>query len=296
MARELHDGHMEKASSRLQVLLASQRASFRLSLLLVCALALATPLAAWAQSEDSAPDVEAQFFVDGEGDGGFLIVVGTLPEDVPLPATLRLPLPAGTQVWWSGEIVGGGPQNDIPRENKIVEVDGGQAVEFSLEETRVGQYEGPHLPTVVSGGRRTAKLDWIQTVPASSLQLSVRLPAGAQNVEIKPAPAGVPARNDSGESLYLLPEIAPETGSQTLLEVSYETGSLTAPDTGKGGPSTLTVLVIAVAFFVVALVFLLKRQRAAAVYEYDEVYDEADGDHAPEPEFDEIEVGLDEEE
>lgn len=232
-----------------------------LVVLVVGALLLSAVGPAPAFAQEPVPEVEVQFLVDGEQGNGFLIVTGTLPEDVSLPATLTLPVPEGASPTWIGEILNQGPENDIQREPVPVQTDHGLALSFSLEVTRTGQYEAIYLPTTVLESTREAVLEWTQTTPASVLVFSVRMPPGAQDVSIDPMPASGPARNDLGETLYILPSIeSPEPGSSYVVEARYTPGSL-LQDYQQSGVNTVLLLLGALVVILGAVLFVVLRRQ-----------------------------------
>jgi hypothetical protein len=75
-----------------------------MTVVVAVALALAVPLAAVA-SPLASLDFTLLVHVAGHGDP-LLLVAGQLPEGTQLPAELVLPVPEGSVVEWSGEIVG----------------------------------------------------------------------------------------------------------------------------------------------------------------------------------------------
>ncbi|HEX9092897.1 MAG TPA: hypothetical protein VF902_02840, partial [Coriobacteriia bacterium] len=95
------------------------RASALLSVALVV-LTLATPAVALAATK--APALKALSWVSGaQSDGsGIIIVTGQLPDSVPLPANIVIPVPSGAQLAWVGEIVGGDASKDPTATYSIV--------------------------------------------------------------------------------------------------------------------------------------------------------------------------------
>lgn len=220
------------------------------------------------QAGPSDPVVEVQLLVDGEQGNSFLLVTGTLPPEVQLPATLSLPAPDGAELWWAGELTGSGAESDISREVTVVAGEGGSVVEFTLETTRTGQYDALYLPTDTSGGDRTALLDWIQSSPASRLVFSVVFPAGAQDVSIDPDPASGPATNAVGDTLYVLPQVTnPEPGSRHVVQASYSTQGARGGGGSGGSGGTIFVLAVIAVVLAVILVLVVRSQSSSRVIE-----------------------------
>lgn len=215
-----------------------------------------------ALSDAGAPDVEVQFLVDGEQGHGFLLVTGTLPEDVELPATLTLPVPGGAELWWAGELTGGGAEEDIQRQVSLVDGEGGLVVEFSLETTRVGQYDALYLPSIVVGDERQAVLEWVQSAPVATLRFAVRMPAGMEVLSMDPLPVGDPATNRLGETLYALPGMEVELGQVVAVSVDFRRESLLDTGFSWTTSNTLAVLGLAVVILLLVVGLLARRQNA----------------------------------
>jgi hypothetical protein len=164
-----------------------------------------------------APLVEGPFSVQigpnqDPGQPGKLIVIMSinLPSDVSLPARVRIPIPPGAMVTWAGEVLGGDVSADPQRTYTVHDgVGGAQYVEFTMTQSRRGQVDTVAGPLTVKGADVSAKMSFVQSVPSTSTEFAVRIPANASNVKIDPAPSGSPETNSSGESLYYV-------GTQTL--------------------------------------------------------------------------------
>lgn len=211
------------------------------------------------------PTVEVQVWPSATpGSATALIVVGTLPTSTPLPATIRLPLPAGAKVTWSGEITGGTAQQDIQRPFAVVDGKGGKAVEITAEKTRIVQYEADYPAPVAEGGLMKLTLHWVQTVPGNGLHLGARLPVDATNVKTDPAFQGTASRSQTGEQLFLVPPRAVALGASIPFSIQYATAASGASGaTGAVGGSDLLlpILLGVLAVVVIALLFIVLRQR-----------------------------------
>lgn len=200
--------------------------------------------------------IDVQLWPEGEPGVSVVIASVTLPESAPLPATVRIPVPEGALVTWAGEISGGGVEQDVQRQHTIVQAEGGQAVEFTVENTRTVQYDATYRAMDVSGDTYSVTLDWVQSVPAKEVAFGVLIPAGVDDVKISPDPPGSPARNGIGESLYSLTPIQLGAGEKTSLDVSYNKligGSPSSPSEFPLIPVLIAVLGIAIAALVIAL-------------------------------------------
>ena len=191
-----------------------------------------------------------------------LLVSLRLPDTVQLPARVRMPLPEGAQVTWSGEITGGNAADDIQRPYTFVTANGGRAIEFVAQQSRDLQYEADLPAPTVAGDRVMTVLKWVQTTEALGVDPAVKVPAGATDVQIKPTPTLQPRTNTAGEALYTLPQQRPAIGGTFAIDVTFQQGlagaTAAAPSSGTAsGSSTLIWVLVAVLFVVVAIVVVV---------------------------------------
>ncbi len=203
--------------------------------------------------------LEVQVWPGAERGYNFVIVTGYIPEDVSLPATVRLPLPPDLEVVWSGEILGGPVEADPPREFMAVDVVGGQALELTAEMTHTVQYEAVGSPLSMIDGMTTAVLDWVHTVPTGEVWFSVRIPASGFEVRIEPEAPGEPLVNERGEKLYTLSPVSLSEGQEYQIIAGYGPPGSGRPE--GGGVGILYVLLGLLAVAIAALVVALTVQR-----------------------------------
>ena len=207
--------------------------------------------------------LEVQIWPGGEVGYTVFIVTGHIPDEAPLPATVRLPLPDGAEVVWSGEILGGNPAEDPAREYDVVDLAEGRALELTAESTRTVQYEAIGSPLAVVDGLTKSVFDWTQTVATGDVVFSVRVPASAGTVSIDPMPVGDPRVNQAGESLYTLrPAVLAEGDSFTVTTAYGPAGA--GESQGTDFP-LIPVLLGLLALALVALVLALARNRRTSV-------------------------------
>lgn len=222
--------------------------------------ALASPAGAQPVSLEGAP-LEVQIWPGGEVGYTVFIVTGHIPEDVTLPATVRLPVFEGAEVVWSGEILGGPVADDPERAATRVEGTGGPALEITAETTRTVQYEAIGAPLSVLDNMTTSVFEWVQTVETGDVTFSVRVPASAGTVTIDPVPVGDPRVNDAGERLYTLRPAVLAPGDTFTVTAAY------GPEGAGGGSGSdfpvLPVLLGLLAVAVAALVLALAKSRRA---------------------------------
>ncbi|NTU71984.1 MAG: hypothetical protein HGB10_09240 [Coriobacteriia bacterium] len=243
-----------------------------LTAVLALTLGPAVAMGAAAKAPAAGGPIDVQMW----SEAGQLIVISavTVPQDVKLPATVRIPVPAGATVQWAGEVLGGDLAADPSRKYKIVKSPvGGEYAEFTLEETRSAQVDADMSALTVNGDSTNATFEWIQSVSSDYTSFSVRVPAGVANVKIEPAPTDAPDENAAGEQLFSGDPLKLKPGAKQTVSFSYTTGAA-ATTAGSSGSQGLTPLVIGLAVALAgAIVFLfvtIRRQGAA-------------GEPAPEP-------------
>jgi hypothetical protein len=205
-------------------------------------------------------DVSVQLGVDPEQSTVVVIVGVTVAESTPLPARIRVPVPANSTIQWAGEILGGDPRSDPQREYTLATgAGGGQYAEFTLTKSHLGQIEANAgmLPT---GQSVSAKTTFVQSAPSATTAFAVRMPAGVGGVQVEPSPVSTPEFNKDGESLYTLETKNMPVGSKLDIAFSYTKGgaetSGTSPSPSKssaGQSSTPLVALLAGS----AIVFLV---------------------------------------
>lgn len=231
--------------------------------LALLATTLSAPAIAAAQTEVVPTRIDVQLWPESEQGFSTIIVSATVPESATLPATVRMPLPRDAEVSWVGEILGADPANDIARQLTTVTADGGLAIVVTAEKSRDIQYEAIWKQTQVDGDGRSDTLQWLQTVSAGGVVFRAKIPAGAGDVRIVPAPTGKPATNRAGEKLYTVPPLQLRVGESFTLSVRYRVGAAGERAGGRPGDLVLPVLVGLLVVAAAALAWVLLRQRAA---------------------------------
>ncbi len=228
------------------------------SLVLIAVVALlCVPSVAFA----GVSEYQVQFAPVGLSTRMDLIVNVILSPDTPLPATVRVPLPAGATILWSGEILGGDPADDPSRDATLTVVGGAQYAEFTLEQVRVAQVEAELNPATVSGTKVEGKLDWINVTEAGTYTFSVRIEPSVHDLEITPAAEGSPQTNADGETLYTLAPVRLEKDGKFSIDVTYRRGSASTVS-----PLLLVALgLLAVTLVALVIVLLKQRQGSAPV-------------------------------
>ena len=231
------------------------------------AVALLVPVSAFAAT---APAAGGPIDVQAWNDNGTLVVVTalTIPETTKLPTTVRIPIPAGSQVQWAGEVLGGDPAADPARTYAIKKSPvGGEYAEFTVESTRSAQVDTNLSVVQTTGTTTSAAFDWVQSVSSPVVSISLRAPAGATNVVLAPKPTSSPEFNSAGEALYSGDPLVLKPGSTTHVALSYTAAGAGTGGSAKsaGGSSSLIYFLIATLVVVAGiLVVVLVRQRENA--------------------------------
>lgn len=244
---------------------------------LLLALLAAAPV--WAASPYAIGAMDVQVWPEAEPGATAVIVGVTLDRATKLPVTVRIPFPEGMRLQWAGEIAAEGTiSDDVRRPVVIKQGDGGPYAEFELKDSTSGQLEAVGATPTVSGNRAKVDVEFVQSVAATLTAFSVRLPAGVSDVKISPSPAGAPATNEAGESLYTLPSERLKDGDSLRVKVDYST--LPAETPFESGTSTGTsgyligILAGLVVVAVVVLVVVVRRQSPQPDAESDDSADD----------------------
>jgi hypothetical protein len=207
-----------------------------------------------------------------------LVIVNlTLPANVPLPATIKFPIPAGGQIAGIGEIDPNGNfkynyQNSRPPITSGFDWDVAAIQVKNYRDIQIEYYYDPGIPQVA--GPRSLPL-WMEfPVDVGTLVLHVQQPARATGFDVKPALQGT-GESDSDHYTYAVGTFANiKAGSQLGQVIDY-----TNPDNGlsvttPGSTATnskistntvlltaILVVVVIIAIVVVWRVFFASRRR-----------------------------------
>lgn len=234
--------------------------------LLLALVALAAACARPALASAKVLEYQLQYLPVGADGVSQVIVDVVLDPETKLPATVRVPLPTGAKLLWTGEILGKAASADPAREASVTAVSGGQLVTFTLSQSWVGQVEADYAAPSTSGDEVVSRLVWVNTADAAPLLPSVRLPAGAASVRITPKPSGETSTNASGETLYPLSQVRLATGQTYTVDVRYRR---TASSAGATKPADVliivsAVLIVALLLVLTALALRARRRRVAS--------------------------------
>jgi hypothetical protein len=229
---------------------------------LVTAIVLAAAVVAPAAAYGRVAEYQVQFAPVGQTGPSDVIVNVVLSPETSLPATVTVPLPAGAQVLWSGEILGGDPANDPFHQPSVVPTAGALAAVFRLEQKPIAQVEATVGSPRVRGSKVFATLAWVNTGEEGPYTFSVVIEPGARDVKIAPQPVGQPERNAKGESLYVLSPVRLAAGQRFQVTVEYERGGASGSGASGGAGPVLIAAIAGLVLAVAALVVVVRRERA----------------------------------
>lgn len=116
-------------------------------------------------------------------DDGVTLIAGTLPASVRLPAEAELSVPAGSELQWIGEILGGDASADPSVQYVKSTSNGLDVYRFSVTKSRTAQIE-LKIPggEAAEGAATRSTLNWKAFADVPEVTLGAQIPAGAQIV------------------------------------------------------------------------------------------------------------------
>lgn len=196
-----------------------------------------------------------------------LLVAGTLPESVKLPYEGELAVPAGTQIQWAGEILGGDASKDPTMKYSKVSSEGGMdRYRFTLTKSRTAQIEGLLMGATSSNGAEyLTKVSWTAPQPVPEVRINARIPSSARIVRASDGAALQPS--DGGFSYYSKTVKDVAAGQTIDLDFSYEIAAAGASGagsaTGRSDSGSVTLIVLGALGGLVALAYGVRGKLAA---------------------------------
>ncbi|KAF0208684.1 MAG: hypothetical protein FD171_325 [Actinobacteria bacterium] len=186
-----------------------------------------------------------------------MLVSGTLPETVSLPAEAELSVPAGSAFMWIGEILGGDPSADPELKYTKTTIGELDVYRFTLTKSRTAQVEIPApIKQVINGSAYTLALKWTSAQDVPEVRLIARVPQGAQVAA--PVEGAALQPGEAGYSYYVKTIKGVKAGQPLDLTFDYTLPAVPAtaatPGTNPIVPLVLVLFVIAVAALVVVSV------------------------------------------
>ena len=196
-------------------------------------------------------------------DGGVTMVSGELPATTSLPAEVELSVPAGSELQWIGEILGGAASEDPEVQFTKATADGVDRYRFTLTKSRMAQIEIPTSEApAFDGSIYTSALTWTATQDVPEVTLSLRVPQAAQIATPVPGASMQPAQD--GYGLYSKTVSKVKAGDTLDLAVGYSlpavAASTAAAEATGSNLAIPIVLVLAVLAAFIGLIFAVRRK------------------------------------
>ena len=181
--------------------------------LLLLLLSLPTTFAQ-AQTAVTLQTLEVELWPDYDQEAVLVLLTGTLPANVPLPATLTIPLPDEADFNVVARIT---PDNVMTDQGMTPQVTANQ-VTFTTPDSRFRvEYYQPYTAT---DSQRDFTFSWQSDITVEQMSVTIQQPIAATNMTVVPVPATVSAGQD-GLTYHVLPGQAVAAGDTYRVEVGY---------------------------------------------------------------------------
>ncbi len=191
-----------------------KRALFVLLMLL-----LSSPAAAQAQTAVTLESLTVEIWPDYDKESVLVLLTGTLSPNIPLPATVTIPLPDGVEF----NVVARITPDNVMTDQGIPQQLGTDQVTFTIPDNRFRvEYYQPYQR---SDTERTFTYSWQSDIAVEQMNVTVQQPFAATNMTVRPTPASILEEQD-GLTYHLLPGQPVPAGDVYNVEVAY---SMSAP-------------------------------------------------------------------
>ena len=237
-------------------ILCTARSGAILAVVLTLVLALAAPVAAGATTLEAVSI--ALMYESLVSENPTLVISARLPDDVPLPAEMVLPLPENANVLWVGEFFGGEERENVPVLAEQEVRNGAPALVFTLTESRIALADVgfPDSLTTIQPGVYETGFDIVMPVDSAAVYAAVALP---QNMMALTSSEPVVVTDEpDGNRYHAIERTDVVAGERITLSVQAE--ELAEPDRINETVPWMVALVIAVIIgAAVVLIFVRKR-------------------------------------
>ncbi|MDA3935698.1 MAG: hypothetical protein PF636_02355 [Actinomycetota bacterium] len=196
---------------------------------------------------------------------GLMLISGELPESVALPAEAEICVPAGSEILWIGEILGGSPSEDPALTYTKTTIGDVDVYFVTLTQSHVAQAEITADALAFDGTNYSAALTWKSAQDVPEVRLGVRLAQGAQVVQ--EVPDAFMEIGPSGYGDYSKTFTEVKAGDSLDLAFSFTLptvpSSQASASTGSdSGWLAQAVLVLLGSFIAIALIVGVRRKMA----------------------------------
>lgn len=196
-----------------------------------------------------------------------MIVAGTVPAGLALPAQGSLSAPAGSTLEWSGEVLGGSLDQDPPFTPSVENSGAIDIYTFTVTQGPSAQLElSVPNAVVVSGDTRVATINWVASQDVPLVTAMIRMPQGS--TLSTGTPGGAIAPGPTGFQFYELEFANVSAGDVIGLSATYVAPAASAvaapvsPNTAASGSGDLFVPVLfGLAFAGVAALLVMSVRR-----------------------------------
>lgn len=256
------------------------RFSSRLALVATAALMLAAVAAPAFAAPAAWQMVDIMLFP--QQTGGVVVVSGELPETASLPAEGELAVPAGSQIQWVGEILGGPVSEDPDMAYTKRTVDGMDIYSFTLTKSRIAQVEivAADAPAF-DGTAYTSTLNWVSAQDVPEVRMAIQLPKGSQVVKTDEGANLAPG--DETYSYYTRTVKDVKAGDALGLTVGYTVPAApaAAPAPATSGTNAALPIILVLAGIGVAVLLLVMTRRKSPTQADGTEADSTEADDAP---------------
>lgn len=236
---------------------------FVVLVLIAAIIAIPAASASAAPSDWQTVDVTLQ----SEQQQSMLLVSGELPASAKLPYEAELAVPAGTQLQWIGEILGGAASADPELKYTKSTAGGMDLYRFTLTKARIAQVEGiVQGMSGPDGANFASTLKWTAWQALPEVRMSHRIPLASKIITAAPGATIQPA--GTGYNMYTKTVKNPKAGQVLDLTFTYSSPAAGAaatipgaatPNSGSGTTALIVILAVAIAGFGL-LIFKVKNK------------------------------------
>jgi hypothetical protein len=201
--------------------------------------------------------------------GGVLLVSGELPASTKLPAEAELSVPAGLELQWIGEILGGASADDPELKYTKSTAGGSDIYRFTLTKARTAQVEALVADKQgFDGATYTSSVAWAATQNVPEVRVNIRVPQAAQIASPSPDAAVLPG--DASYGFYSKAFKNVKAGDMLDLAVAYSLPAVGAAASAAAAPAAsnsvvpIVVVLLAIAAFAGLVVAVRKKMTVSS--------------------------------
>jgi len=193
----------------------------RLFAVLVLALVVVISAHGIASAAVVPDELRISFWPEYEDSQVFVLEKVQYPADTPLPVEVKMAVPKGATLRWTGEIVGTDASQDITATPKVNEQADYDEVVFTLTKSRTAQLEAKWAGLKVKGKDRSLILDWTQRYDAKQTVFEFRKPSEVTDLKLS-EPFGQTSPSASGREFTETAPLSLAVGQTVNLNIVYK--------------------------------------------------------------------------